>query len=100
MDHVVTGNINTNKYQHNDTINNEPMFDTNSLNLYSGTSDQLSVVTVSLRGGNKHRAMTVSGLTLLRDSGATNSMIKRKQNKYYERNIRSNKVEYGTAAGM
>ena len=76
------------------------MFDTNSLNLYRGTSYQLPEVTVYLRGGNKHRAMTVSGLTLLLGSGATNSMIKRKHTKYYERKIRSNKVEYSTAAGM
>ena len=59
----MTDNINTNKYQNNDNIYNEPMFDTNSYNLYSGTKDPLLVVTVSLLGGKKHIATTVSGLT-------------------------------------
>ena len=76
------------------------MFDTSNFNLSSGTSNPLPVVNVSLRGGNKHRATTVDGLTCLWDSGATDSMLKRRQTKHYERNIRSNKVEYSTASGM
>ena len=100
MDHVVTGNINTNKYQHNDAINNEPTFDTNSVNLSSGTKDPLPVVTASLQGGKKHMATNVAGLICVWDSVATNSMIKRKHTKYHERKMRSNKVEYSTAAGV
>ena len=76
------------------------MFDTSNFNLSSGTSNPLPVVNVSLRGGNKHRATTVDGLTCLWDSGATDSMLKRRQTKHYERNIRSNKVEYSTASGV
>ena len=62
LDHVVTTNLNKNKYQSNKAINNDPMFDTDSINLSSGISDYLSVVNVSLQGGNKHRAMSVSGI--------------------------------------
>ena len=76
------------------------MFDHNSFNWSSGTRDPLTVVTVSLRGGKKHRSTTVDGLTFLWDSGATNIMIKIRHTKYYERKIQSNKVEYSTAAGM
>ena len=38
----------------------------------------VKVATFTLRGGKKHRAMNVDGLTFLWDSGATESMIKRK----------------------
>ena len=100
MDHVVTEKINTNKDQLNDSIYNEPTFDTNSFNSSSGTRNPLPVVNVTLRGGKKHIAMTVAGLKFLWGSGATNRMINKKQTKYYERNIRSNKVEYGTAADV
>ena len=48
LDHIVTVHIKTTKYQLNDTIYNEPMFDTNSFNLSRGTEDPLPVVTVSL----------------------------------------------------
>ena len=81
-----------NKYQRNEAIENEPKFD-NIFSSSSGTKDHLTVVTVSLRGGKKHRATTVAGLTCLWDSGATNSMIKKRQTKYYERKMWSNKVE-------
>ena len=40
----------------------------------------------------------ISGLICLWDSGATDSMINIKHTKYYEHNMRSNKVEYSTAA--
>ena len=36
--HLVTNDINKNKYQHNDAIENEPKFDSSS-NLSSGTKD-------------------------------------------------------------
>ena len=49
LDHVVTNHLKTTKYQLNESINNYPMFDTNSLNLYRGTSNLLPVVTVSLQ---------------------------------------------------
>ena len=62
MDHVVTNNLKTNKYQSDEAINNQPTFDTNNFDLSSSTSDPLTVVTVSLRGRNKHRATTVAGL--------------------------------------
>ena len=58
----MTDNIKKNKYQHNDAIDNESTFD-NSFNLSIGTKYPLPVVSVSLRGGKKHRAMTVSGIT-------------------------------------
>ena len=79
LDHVVTNNPKTTKYQLNEAIKNEPTFDTNSLNLFSGTSNPLPLVTVSLLGGRKHIATTVAGLTCLWDKSATNIMIKRKQ---------------------
>ena len=61
LDHAVTDNIKTNKYQRNGTIENEPKFD-GSFNLSRRTKDPLSVVTVSLQVGKKHRSMTVAGL--------------------------------------
>ena len=48
LDHAVTGNLKTNKYQRNDAIENEPKFGI-SFNLSSGTKYSLPVVTVSLR---------------------------------------------------
>ena len=96
----MTNNLNNYKDQSNESINSEPAFDTSTLNLSSGTSDPLSVVTVSLLGGKKRRATTVAGMICLWDNRATDSMIKRLHTKHYQRNIRSNKVEYSTAAGM
>ena len=61
LDHEVTNSIN--KDQLNDAIYNDPAFDTISSNLSSGTRDSLSVVNVSLQGGKKNRATTVSGIT-------------------------------------
>ena len=81
MDHVMTNNLMTNKYQLNATINNEPTFDTNSFNLSSSTNDPLTVVTVFLREGKKHGATTADGLTSLWDSRATDSTLKRKHTK-------------------
>ena len=92
LDHVVKDNLKNYKDQSNEAINSEPTFDTSSFNLSSGTRYPLPVVTVSLLGGKKHRATTVAVLTLLWDSGATNSMIKRQHTNNYERKIRSNKV--------
>ena len=43
--------------------------------------------------------MAVAGLICLWDSGATNIMVKIRHTKHYERKMRSNKVEYITAAG-
>ena len=51
-------------------------------------------------GGKKHRATIVAGLTCLWDSGATDSKVKEKHTKHYERKMPSNKVEYSTADGM
>ena len=48
LDHIVTKNLKTTKYQLNEAIDNELAFDTNGFNLYSGTSNPLTVVTVSL----------------------------------------------------
>ena len=100
MDHVVTNNIKTNKYQHNDVIYDELTFDTNSFFFSSGTKDPLPVVTASLGGGKKHRTKTVSGLTCLWYSRTNNSMIKIRHTKYYQLKMRSNKVEYSKAAGV
>ena len=63
LDHVVTENLKNYKEQSNEAINSEPKFHTSSFDLYSGTRNNLPVATVSLRGGNKHRATTVAGLT-------------------------------------
>ena len=76
------------------------MFDTNSFNLFNGTSKPLPVVTVSLRVEKKHRSITVAGITCSWDSGDTDSTMNRKHTKHYERKMRSNKVEYITAAGV
>ena len=96
----MTDNINNYNDQYNDVIDNETTLDNISFNLSSGTRDLLTVVTVSLRGGKKHKSTVVAGLTCLWYSRATNSMIKILHTKNYERNMRSNKVEYSTAAGM
>ena len=92
LDHVLTNNLNTNKDQLNDSIYNERLIDTSIFNSSSGTRDPLPVVTVTLRGVNKHRATTVYGTTCLCYSGATNSMINIKHTKFYECMMRSNKV--------
>ena len=97
---VVTDNLNNYKYHSNESINSEPTFGTSGFNLSSGTSDPLPVVTVSLRGGKKHRATTFAGLTCLWDIGDTDSMIKQRHTKHYEHKMRSNKVECSTAAGV
>ena len=90
--HLVTNNIKDYNDQYNDAIDNEPTLDNISFNLCSDTRDPLPVVTVSLRGGKKHRATVVAGLTRLWGSGATDSMIKRRHNKLYELNMWSNIV--------
>ena len=91
MDHIVTDNINKNKNKRNYAIENDPKFD-NTFNLSSRNKDPLPVVTVSLRGGKKQIATTVASLTCLWDSGDIDAMIKIIHMKYYEHNIRSNKV--------
>ena len=68
LDHVVTNNRNKNNNKRNDAIGNELNFD-NNLSVSSRTKDPLPVVTVRLRGGKKQRAMMVSGLKYLWDSG-------------------------------
>ena len=100
FDHVVTKNLKKNKYQSNEAIQNDPTFDNNSFNLYSGTRDPLPLVNISLWGGKKHRETTVSGLTCLWDSGSINIMIQIKHTKHYERKMRSNKLEYNTDASV
>ena len=100
LDQVVTDNKKTNKDQLNEAIYNEPTFDTSSFNSSSSTRYPLPVVTVTLQGGKKHRATNVAGLAFLWDSGANDSTIKRKHYKYYELKMRSNKLEYSTAAGV
>ena len=72
----MTNNIRDYNDQYNDTIDNEPTLDNSNLNLSNDTRETLPVVTVSLRGGKKHRATVVAGLTCLWDSGATDRMIK------------------------
>ena len=67
-----------------------------ALNRLAGLDTPLSVVNIILRGGKKHRATTVASLTWLWDIRATDRMIKRKLSKYYERKMRSDKVEYIT----
>ena len=98
--HVVTGNLNNIKYQNNEAIISETTFDTSNFNLSRGTSDPLPVVTVSIQGGKKNRETAFDGLICLWDSGSTNSMIKGWNTNHYERKMRSNKVDYSTAAGV
>ena len=95
----MTDNIKKNKNQHNEDIECDLKFD-NKFSLSSGTKYSLPGVTVSLGGGKKKRATIIPGLTCLWDSRATDSMIKRKHTKNYERKMRSNKREYSIAAGL
>ena len=74
LDHVVTNNI-KNKYQCNDAIEYEPKYD-NKSSLSSGTKDPLTVVTVSLRGGKKHRETIIASLICLWGIRATVRVIK------------------------
>ena len=55
LHHKVINNLKTTIDELNEAINNEPTFDTNIFNLSSSNIDPLPVVTVSLRGGKKHR---------------------------------------------
>ena len=96
----MTNNIKDYNNKYNEAIDNEPTLDNNRFNVSSVTIYPLPVVTVSLQRGKKHRATVVVGLTCLWDSGATNSMIKRRHTNYYERKMRPNIVEYSTAAGV
>ena len=48
----------------------------------------------------RKKGSNISGLTCLWDSGAIVRKIKRRHTKYYERNMRYNKVEYRTASGL
>ena len=98
IDHKVTNNIN-NKYQCNDVIEYTTIFD-NKFSLSSRTNKPRPVFTASLQGGKKHWSKMVSGLTYLWDSRATKRVIKSWHNKPYDQNMRSNKVEYSTAAGL
>ena len=100
LDHAVTENLKNYKDQSNEAINSETTFDNSSFNLSSGTSDPLPVVTVSLWWGKKHRATIVASIKCLWDSGATDSMIKIRHTKNYERKMWSKKVENSTAAGV
>ena len=61
----MTNNIRDYNDQYNDDIDNERTLDNSSFNLSSGTIYPLPVVTVFLRGGKKHRATVVAGLTCL-----------------------------------
>ena len=96
----MTNNIRDYNDQYNDAIDNEPTLDNSSFNLSRGTRYPLPVVTVSLRGGKKHRATLAAVITCLCDGGATDSMIKRRHTKHYEHKMRSNRVKYSIAAGV
>ena len=96
----MTDNLNNYEYQSNEAINSEPKFDNSSFNLSSGTSDLIPVVNVSLRGGEKHRARIIAGITCLWNSVATDNMIEIQHTKHYERKMRSDRVEYNTANGV
>ena len=96
----MTNNIKYYNGKYNYAIDNEPTLDNSSSSLSRGTRYPLPVVTVSLQGGKKHRATIVAGITCLWYSGATVSIIKSLHTKHYERKMRSNRVEYGTAADV
>ena len=98
LDHVVTNKI-KNKYQCNDAIKYENIFDNNFI-LSSGTKDTLPVATVSLRGGKKHRETIIDSLKCLWYRVANNRMIKRRHNKPYYPKICSNKVDCTKATGL
>ena len=98
LDNVMTDSKKKNNNQHNDAIGYETKFDS-KFSLSSGTQDPLRVVTVSLRGCKKQRASIIDCLKYLLGSIATNSMIKRKHTKPYERKMRSNNLEYSTSTG-
>ena len=68
MDLEVSENLNNYNNQNNEAINCEATFYNSSFNLSRGTRDPLPVVTVSLRGGKKHRATIVAGLTCFWDT--------------------------------
>ena len=92
LNHVVNTDIKI-KDQCNDAIAYEPEFD-NTFSLYRDSIRYpLSVVTVTLIVGKKNRSNVIYVLTFLWDSGATDSMIKRKYTRPYEYRMRSNKVE-------
>ena len=59
----MTNNIKDYNDQYNDDIDNERTLDNSSFNLSRDTRDPLPVVTVSLRGGKKHKSTLVAGLT-------------------------------------
>ena len=84
----MTDNLKNYNDQSNEAINSGPAFYNISFNLSSVTSDPSPVVTVSLLEVNKHRTTIVAGQTCLCDSRATNSMIKRRYTKHYERKMR------------
>ena len=48
LDHLVTNNLKNDNYQNNGDFDNDPTLDNSSFSLPSGTSEPLSVVTVSL----------------------------------------------------
>ena len=89
-DYIVTSNV-KNKNQCDGTIEYDPEID-NKFSLSSGNKDHLKVVTVSLRGGKKHRATIISILICMWDNGANGSKIKRRHTKTYKHKMRSNKM--------
>ena len=71
----MTSNVKS-KNQCDDAIEYEPRFD-NKFSLSSGTKAPLSVVTIILIGGKKHRATIISGRTCMLDIRDKKSTIKR-----------------------
>ena len=75
LDNLLSNKI-KNKNQCDDTKEYDMIFD-NKFTLFSGPNmEPLTVVNVSLRGGNKHRATIIDVLTYIRDSGSTEITIK------------------------
>ena len=81
--HVVIDNLNNYNNKSNEAINSDPTFDKSCFNLSSGNIDPLPVLSVYLQGGKKHRATITAGITCLWESGATDSMIKKRHTKHY-----------------
>ena len=96
----MTDNIHYYNDQYNDTIDNYPTPDKSGFNFSRGARYPLPVVTVPLQGGKIHRSTVVSGPTFLWDIRATDIMIKIRHTRHYELKMRSNRVEYSTAAGL
>ena len=97
MDHIVITNLRYNKV--NDVVGNPLKFDINS-SLNIPIRDTQPLVTISLIGGKEYRKTVTDGLKCMWYNRASKSMLKRETIDPYTDKLRTNKVEYITAAYM